>query len=173
MESAKGPTRLAAFGGPFILLPQSAAAITRLRECMASKGQFTGMTGAFLVAAQLSARRLVASTTSRSAAGADILVTDAECCVAFSVQVKTNSRSARGFWILGKKEPSRGNKSHVYAFVALDKDQSGDTTADFYLVPSAVVRKVARYGGRGWEKYSVYKEDILKYRNNWGIFGVE
>ena len=138
---------------------------------MASKGQFTGMTGAFLVAAQLSSKSLVASTTSRGAAGADILVTNAECEVAFSVQVKTNSKSA-GFWILGKKEPSRGSKSHIYAFVNLGKDESGDITGDYYLVPSAVVRKVARFGDEKWRNYSVYKADIMKYRNDWRLFGV-
>jgi hypothetical protein len=77
--------------------PVTLIAVSDLGEFMASKGQFTGMIGSFLVAAQLSARSLIASTTSRSAAGADILVTDAECHVAFSVQVKTNSKSA-GFW---------------------------------------------------------------------------
>lgn len=136
---------------------------------MASKGQFTGMTGTFLVAAQLSAKSLIASTTSRSAAGADILVTGAECHVAFSVQVKTNSK-ASGFWLLGKKEPSKGSDSHIYAFVNLGKDQSGDVTGDYYLVPSKVVRKIARFGGDSWQNYSVYKEDIEKYRNNWGVF---
>lgn len=136
---------------------------------MASKGQFTGMTGSFLVAAQLSARSMVASNTSRGAAGVDILVTDAECHVAYSVQVKTNSKSA-GFWILGKKEPSIGNDSYIYAFVNLAKDQSGDVTGDYYLVPSTVVRKIARYGGDRWPNYSVYREDILQYRNLWSIF---
>jgi hypothetical protein len=138
---------------------------------MANKGQFTGMTGAFLVAAQLSSKSLVASTTSRSAAGADILVTNAECDVAFSVQVKTNSKSA-GFWILGRNEPSHGSKSHIYAFVNLGKDQSGDITGDYYLVPSAVVRKIARFGGEKWPNYSVYKADITKYQNDWSVFGV-
>ena len=136
---------------------------------MASKGQFTGMTGAFLVAAQLSARKLVASTTSRSAAGADILVTDENCFVAFPVQVKTNSKSA-GFWILGSKEPSDGSKSHVYAFVNLGIDQNGDVTGDYYLIPSRIIKRIARYGGENWKNYSVYRADIEKYRNNWAIF---
>ncbi|MCK6376425.1 MAG: hypothetical protein L6Q69_20340 [Zoogloea sp.] len=138
---------------------------------MASKAQFTGMTGSFLVAAQLSARNLVSSTTSRSAAGADILVTDERCLIAFSIQVKTNSKTA-GFWILGKKEPSPGSKSHVYAFVNLIKDQNGDVTGDYYLVPSSIVKEVAKFGGEKWQNYSVYRSDIMQYRNNWGIFDV-
>lgn len=136
---------------------------------MASKAQFTGMTGSFLVAAQLSARNLVASTTSRSAAGADILVTDESCLVAFSVQVKTNSKSA-SFWILGKKEPSPGSKSHIYAFVNLSKDENDNVTGDYYLVPSHVVKKVARFGGDNWQNHSVYRADIEKYKNNWEVF---
>jgi hypothetical protein len=138
---------------------------------MANKGQFTGMTGAFLVAAQLSNRHFVASTTSRSAAGADILVTDSECEVAFSVQVKTNSKSA-GFWLLGKKEPPEGSYSHIYAFVNLIKDQSGDVAGDYYLVPSKFIGEIARYGGDRWPNYSVYREDILEYKNGWDIFDV-
>jgi hypothetical protein len=136
----------------------------------ASKGQFTGMTGAFLVAAQLSARKLVASTTSRSAVGADILVTDKDCHVAFSVQVKTNSKSTAGFWLLGSKEPSEGSKSHIYAFVNLRADQVGDVAGDYYLVPSCIVKKVARYGGDNWRVYSVYKANIEQYHNNWAAF---
>jgi hypothetical protein len=128
------------------------------------------MTGAFLVAAQLSARKLIASTTSRGAAGADILVTDAECCVAFSVQVKTNSKPA-GFWLLGGKQPSKGSDSHIYAFVNLVADASGDVTGDYYLVPSTVVRMIAVYGGDTWPVWSVAKAKIDAYRNKWSVFG--
>ena len=56
-----------------------------------SKHELTGMRGVYLVAAELSARGLVASPTSRSAAGVDLLVTDERCARAFSVQVKTKS----------------------------------------------------------------------------------
>jgi hypothetical protein len=136
---------------------------------MASKGQFTGMTGAFLVAAQLSSRRFVASTTSRNAAGADILVTDADCLNAFSVQVKTNGKRA-AFWILGRKEPTNTSATYVYAFVNLFKYEQCEIAAEYYLVPSNVVCKVARFGGDKWPNYSVYREDIKKYRNEWSIF---
>ena len=55
---------------------------------MASKGQMTGMIGAYLVAAELSKQGFIVSPTSRSAAGADLLVTDQACLKAWSVQVK-------------------------------------------------------------------------------------
>ena len=136
---------------------------------MANKGQFTGMTGTYLVAAQLSARQLVSSPTSRSAAGADILVTDASCINTYSVQVKTNSKSAP-FWILSRKEPGAGSRSYVYVFVNLSIDDVGDVTGDYYIVPSKVIPEIARYGGDRWPNYSVYREDVLRYRNNWKLF---
>ena len=136
---------------------------------MANKGQFTGMTGAFLVAAQLSSRSFVSSTTSRSAAGADILVTDENCQTTFSVQVKTNSKNA-SFWILGSKEPSEGCRTHIYAFVNLRNNSNGDISGDYYLVPSKVVKKLARFGGENWKNYSIYREDIEKYKDSWEIF---
>jgi hypothetical protein len=60
------------------------------------------MQGVFLVAAELSARGLRVSTTSRNAMGADLLVTDAACQRTWSVQVKTDRKSA-GFWLVGEK----------------------------------------------------------------------
>ncbi|MGH2509029.1 MAG: hypothetical protein ACRDHZ_16735 [Ktedonobacteraceae bacterium] len=136
---------------------------------MASKGQLTGMTGAFLVAAQLSNRKMVASTTSRGAAGADILVTDTECQITFSIQVKTNSKKA-SFWLLSGKQPPKGSDSHIYAFVNLGIDASGDVIGDYYLVPSRVVRRIATHGGDKWPVYSVAKSKIEKYHNAWTIF---
>jgi hypothetical protein len=109
---------------------------------MASKGQLTGMTGTFLVAAQLSDLGFTVSTTSRGAAGADILVTDDACRVAYSVQVKSNAKKSNA-WLLGNKEPPVGTKTHLYAFVNLTRDNSGVLCAEYFLVPSTVVRKIA------------------------------
>ncbi|MGO9215898.1 MAG: hypothetical protein ACLP9S_18715 [Syntrophales bacterium] len=52
---------------------------------MASKQQLTGMRGVYLVAAELSRLDFIASPTSRSAMGADILATDQKCQNTFSV----------------------------------------------------------------------------------------
>lgn len=71
---------------------------------------------------------------------------------------------------MGKKKPSKGNDSYLYAFVNLAKDQSGDVTGDYYLVPSKEVSKIVRFGGDKWPIYSVYREDIEKYRNKWHLF---
>ncbi len=73
---------------------------------MASKQQ-TGMRGVYLVAAELASRDFVVSPTSRSAIGADLLVTDHTCRRAHSVQVKTNARPAT-FWLLSRS-PSSSN----------------------------------------------------------------
>jgi hypothetical protein len=46
---------------------------------MATTGQMTGMRGVYLVAAELTRLGFIVSPTSRSARGADLLVTDQEC----------------------------------------------------------------------------------------------
>ena len=79
---------------------------------MASTGQQTGMRGVYLVAAELSRLGLIASPTSRSAIGADILVTDQLCSRSFSVQVKTNAKTFN-FWLV------RYGKSHKQCLYAL------------------------------------------------------
>ena len=83
---------------------------------MASLGQTTGMLGVYLVAAELSRRGLIVSPTSRSARGADLLVTDQECRMAWSVQVKTNRKPAP-FWLVGKHAKELEANSHIYVFV--------------------------------------------------------
>ena len=144
---------------------------------MANKGQLTGMTGTFLVAAQLSSRGLVASMTSRGAEGADILVTDSECKIACSIQVKTNSKSSK-WWILGNKKPSKGSKTHIFAFVNLIRNESGDVSAEYYLVPSTVVQKIAIQAyeddpkagaNKKWKPFVISRESLNKYHNKWDL----
>ncbi len=71
-------------------------------EHLATKSQLSGMRGVYLVAAELVARGFIVSVTSRSAAGADLLVTDEACAQAWSVQVKANANSGT-YWLLGPK----------------------------------------------------------------------
>ena len=80
--------------------------------------QLTGMGGVYLVAAELSRRGFLASPTSRSAIGADLLVTDQACLRAYSVQVKTNAVT-HSFWLLGKKARSLISKHYIYVLVNL------------------------------------------------------
>src|SRR5208283_5107284 len=63
----------------------------------------------------------IVSPTSRSAAGADLLVTDQECRKAWSVQVKTNKKPAN-FWLVGAHTAKLKSQSHAYVFVNLRKE---------------------------------------------------
>src|SRR5262245_58188340 len=106
---------------------------------MASKGQMTGMRGVYLVAAELTKRGFIVSVTSRSAAGADLLITDQACKRAWSVQVKTNGRPA-SFWLLGKGDEKPGSNSHIYIFVNL----RGEKPPEFLVARSQRVSRVAK-----------------------------
>lgn len=135
---------------------------------MASRGQMTGMQGVFLVAAELSARGLVVSTTSRNAMGADLLVTDAECKRTWSVQVKTNRKSA-GFWLVGEKATRLGSPSHVYVLVNL---RPKDGKHEYYVLRSREFKarvKTAHLENSTW--YAVYRSGIAKAKDRWGVFG--
>jgi len=92
---------------------------------MAGKGQMTGMLGVYLAAAELTRRGFIVSATSRSAAGADLLVTDQACAKAWSVQVKTNKKAAN-FWLVGAHAAKLRSDSHIYIFVNLKEDLRPD-----------------------------------------------
>jgi hypothetical protein len=110
---------------------------------MASKGQLTGMRGVYLVASELSRLGFIASPTSRSASGADILVTDQICKSAYSVQVKTNARTFN-FWLLSQKSKEQVSDTHIYALVNIRKNKEKETI-EYYIVPSKVVSKKTIY----------------------------
>lgn len=119
---------------------------------MATKGQLTGMTGVFLVAAELSQRGFGVSLTSRGAAGADLLITDLGMQTAWSVQVKTNSKHAR-FWLVGEHALKLLSPTHAYVFVNI----LGNGKRPVFLVATSahvaasVVEKTARSGTKWWE----------------------
>jgi hypothetical protein len=98
------------------------------------KAQLTGMLGVYLTAAELTNRGFIVSPTSRSAAGADLLVTDQKCQRAFSVQVKTQ-RQAANFWLVGSHAHEIKSQTHIYVFINL----RGDNRPDYLVVPSEVV----------------------------------
>jgi hypothetical protein len=135
---------------------------------MASKQQLTGMTGVYLVAAELSKRGLIASPTSRSAQGADLLVTDINCQRSYAVQVKTNARTFN-FWLLGAKAQQVVSKNLIYALVNLRK-----TETEYFLVPRKIVAgnvKTSKPSGtRKTTWYSIYRNKIERFRDNWEIF---
>lgn len=126
----------------------------------------TGMLGVYLTAAELIRRGFIVSPTSRSAMGADLLVTDQSCKKAWSVQVKTNAKR-HGFWLAGKHARTLHSASHVYIFV--DVEPKKGAPPDFYVVPSKIVARDAT-GPQKWSGSFSYILD-RHYHNKWRIFG--
>ena len=125
---------------------------------MPTKSQITGMRGVYLAAAELARRGLIASPTSRSAAGADILITDDKCRMAYSVQVKTTA-SGYKYWLLNAKAKDVKSRSHLYMFVDIHDE---DGTVKFYIVPSAKVAQhhdIVRQPKHIWYSFSREKAE--------------
>ncbi len=133
---------------------------------MILKAQLTGMRGVYLVAAELSKQGFIASPTSRSARGADILATDQECKHAYSIQVKTNTTTF-SFWLLNKEAKELKSRSHFYTFVNL---RSNDRI-EYYIVPSRVVanKTEEEKSGKGSIWYSFSLQNAKKYKDKWTI----
>jgi len=132
------------------------------------KGQLTGMRGVYLVAAELSRLGFIASPTSRSALAADILVTDQACQRSFSVQVKSNAEAAN-FWLVG--EHTVVSSTHVYVFVNLHS-KKGAVHPEYFIVPSSVVKDHTVHSKHPKaDFYSVYRKDIVGYKDKWDVFG--
>ena len=129
---------------------------------MASKQQMSGMRGVYLAAAELARRGYVVSPTSRSAAGADLLITDDSCQRAYSVQVKTIT-GGFNYWLLNSKAGKVASRSHLYLFVDI-RDAKG--TVEYFIVPSKAVAKhhyvVKQKGGNVW--FGITREDVEKYQ---------
>ena len=137
---------------------------------MASVQQLTGMRWVYLVAAELSRLGFIASPTSRSAIGADILATNQLCTQAYAIQVKTNARTF-GFWLLNKNSKEMVSKSHIYIFVNLRQSKEGEVI-EYYIVPSKVVAEkmyIEEKTNSTW--YSFALKDALPYQNKWELLG--
>lgn len=141
---------------------------------MPTKGQLTGMRGVYLVAAELSKQGFIASPTSRSAIGADILVTDQACRRTYSVQVKTNARTF-GFWLVGAKAREIRSRTHIYVLVKLRPGKVGETV-EYFVVPSRVMARrmisVVSNTVRQSEWHQINLERIEEFRNKWSAFGL-
>ena len=138
---------------------------------MVTKGQMTGMLGVYLVAAELSRLGFIVSPTSRSARGADLLVTDQECQKAWSVQVKTKSeRAAKNSWLLGAHAKTLKSDSHVYVFVNI----RGKESPEYMVVSSADVaakmKTVVRTTGSTWYSFS-RNNRLPDDAEGWELFG--
>jgi hypothetical protein len=124
----------------------------------------TGMLGVYLTAAELVKCGFIVSPTSRSALGADLLVTDQHCKRAWSVQVKTNS-SMQNWWHMGATAKQLASATHIYVFVSIPKNPK--RPPQFYVVPSRQVAPfIKKTRTRG---YAYYRDE--SYRDKWKLFG--
>ena len=137
---------------------------------MTSKAQLSGMRGVYLVAAELTRLGFIVSPTSRSAQGADLLVTDPHCRRALSVQVKTNAATFN-YWLLDKKAKKRRSGSHIYVFVNI-RQNKGREEFEYYVVPSTIVSKKMWYDKRpSSDWYGLQVADAQPYKDKWSLFG--
>jgi hypothetical protein len=134
---------------------------------MASRSQMTGMLGVYLAAAELTKLGFIVSPTSRSAAGADLLLTDSDCLKAFSIQVKSD-RTKSNFFLLGAKSRTAVSKSHVYIFVKFRNTKRSGESIHFYVVPSKKVVDMAWHKGKF---PNIRIDQITSYENKWSVFG--
>jgi hypothetical protein len=134
---------------------------------MASKAQITGMRGVYLVAAELAKRGFIVSPTSRSAVGADLLVTDQKCKRAYSVQVKTNGRTFN-FWLIGKKAKETASDTHIYVLVNVKNTRRSGEMIEYFIVPS---KQLSRGGDHRGDWPHIEREKILPLKDKWSIFG--
>jgi hypothetical protein len=134
---------------------------------MASKGQMTGMRGVYLVAAELAKRGFIVSPTSRSAIGADLLVTDQKCKNAFSVQVKTNARTF-DFWLIGKRAKETVSASHIYVLVNVRNTKRDGERIEYFILPSKLLARRAYHRG-DWP--NIRCDKISDCKDNWKVFG--
>jgi hypothetical protein len=135
---------------------------------MASTGQMTGMQGVFLVAAELSKRGFIVSPTSRSAVGADLLVTDQLCQKAWSVQVKTNAKPRR-FWLVGRHALRLKSDSHVYVFLNLREPARPEYIVALSSYVAGKVKTKERATGSTW--WSFYRDDRPTATEGWEVLG--
>lgn len=135
---------------------------------MANKGQMTGMLGVYLVAAELSRLGFIVSPTSRSAAGADLLVTNQTCQKTWSVQVKTNGGRAN-FWLVGAHAKKFKSDNHIYVFVndARGKKPEFIVASSSHVADKTVYQKSPK--GSVW--YSFSATDRPAKGEGWDIFG--
>lgn len=140
---------------------------------MPVNGQLTGMRGVYLVAAELTRLGFIASPTSRSAIGADILVTDQKCKRTYSVQVKTNAKTFN-FWLVGAKAREIQSKTHIYVLVNIRRSKDVERI-EYFVVPSRVLAAKMVSAESNTEARSQWHQfnmvEAVRYRDKWSVFG--
>jgi len=138
-----------------------------------SNNILTGITGEYLVAAELSKRGFTASLTLKNSKSVDILAIDDETHKLLGIQVKTKAIN-KDRWMLNEKSESLSAENLYYVFVNL-KEQG---LHEYHIVPSKTVakavterdRKFREREGKKYEKGMRFFEDIEnKYLNKWDL----
>jgi hypothetical protein len=130
------------------------------------------MTGVYFTAAELSRRGYIVSPTSRSARGADLLVTDQSCLNAWSVQVKTNA-TRRNSWQVGREDALVVSQTHLFVFVTLNgRDRPSYMVVSSSDVAGKVKGNERPYFNRGdgpkdegWELFEATAVHVLKWED--------
>jgi hypothetical protein len=139
--------------------------------------QANGMRGVYLVASELVHQGLIASPTSRSARGADILATRPDLTRAFSVEVKSGTNNK--YWLLAQHAKNLTARSHIYVFARVLSKQSSPEDITYFPVASKFVADHCRLPDPSKPEeeqyrrgYSIDLQEIEKFKNDWTIFGV-
>jgi hypothetical protein len=106
---------------------------------------FSGISGQYFVAAELSRREYVATVTLRNTCGIDILAASADSSRSVGIQVKTN-QGRRKHWLLNRKCETLHEAGMFYIFVNLN----GLNMPAFHIVPAAIVAKTIAEGHEKW-----------------------
>jgi hypothetical protein len=140
-----------------------------------------GVAGEYFVAAELSARNLIASITLRNTKGVDILCSNEDATKTIGIQVKTNKGSKRE-WVLNQKSENYFADNLFYIFVNLNDNQ---TQPNYSIVPSEVVATHTKESHATWLEQPgrggvAHKDNTLrkfldheeKYLNQWDLLGL-
>jgi hypothetical protein len=141
----------------------------------------TGITGEYLVAAELSRRGYVATLTLRNTRGIDILASNLDANRSVGIQVKT-AQGIKPKWMMNKKAETDLAENLVYVFVCLVPDGS----ASFHVVPRQVVAKYVRESHAEWLRtpgrrgqahvdtdVRQFKDPTNEYKDRWDLLGLD
>ena len=142
----------------------------------------TGVSGEYFAAAELSRRGYIASITLRNTKGIDIVASNEEGSKTINIQVKTSSKSTRG-WILNKKAEKMDDMNMFYIFVRLNEL---DERPQFHIVPTSHVANKVRKGHQNWldtpgrggikrkdTDMRKFEDPENKYLDKWELLGLD
>ncbi len=144
----RGTRRLHSYPAPWGFLRRGIDDDEEDAPQMALSGILSGVTGVYMVAAELSRRGFIASITFRNTEGIDILASDPKASRPVGIQVKT-AQNRKRTWVLNQHAQGYHAPNLFYVFVDLKRT---DGRADFFVVPSSVVAAFIADFHRDWLK---------------------